>query len=68
MADQTVKKYLSIGTTFDPRYLSLDSTFKGHSIRMVRKWYDWVGMNWYCHRILVYILYSFLKFLSRILK
>ena len=29
MADQAVLKYLSIGTTFDPCYLSLDSTFKG---------------------------------------
>ena len=28
MADQTVKKYLLIGTTFNPCYLSLDSTFK----------------------------------------
>ena len=27
MADQAVLKYLSIGTTFDPCYLSLDSTF-----------------------------------------
>ena len=29
MADQAVLKYLSIDTTFDPCYLSLDSTFKG---------------------------------------
>ena len=28
MADQAVLKYLSIDTTFDPCYLSLDSTFK----------------------------------------
>jgi len=28
MADQTVKKFISIGTTFYPGYLSLDSTFK----------------------------------------
>ena len=28
MADQAVKKYLSIGTTLNPCYLSLDSTFK----------------------------------------
>ena len=27
MADQAVLKYLSIDTTFDPCYLSLDSTF-----------------------------------------
>ena len=30
MADQAVKKYLSIGTTFDPCYLLLDSTFKSN--------------------------------------
>ena len=29
MADQAVLKYLSIDTTFDPCYLSLDSTFNG---------------------------------------
>ena len=28
MADQAASNYLSIGTTFDPCYLSLDSTFK----------------------------------------
>ena len=28
MADQAVLKYLSIDTTFDPCYLSLDSNFK----------------------------------------
>ena len=28
MADQAVLKYLSIDTTFDPCYMSLDSTFK----------------------------------------
>ena len=28
MADKAVLNYLSIGTTFDPCYLLLDSTFK----------------------------------------
>ena len=32
MADQAVLKYLSIDTTFDPCYLSLDSTFKDGNI------------------------------------
>ena len=32
MADQAVLKYLSIDTTFDPCYLSLDSTFNGPKI------------------------------------
>ena len=34
MADQAVLKYLSIDTTFDPCYLSLDSTFKFKGIVM----------------------------------
>jgi len=32
MADQAVKKYISIGTTFDPCYLSLDSSFKAKDL------------------------------------
>ena len=37
MADQAVLKYLSIDTTFDPCYLSLDSTFKGEKMTKVVK-------------------------------
>ena len=37
MADQAVLKYLSIDTTFDPCYLSLDSTFKHGNF--------WTGLN-----------------------
>ena len=36
MADQAVLKYLSIDTTFDPCYLSLDSTFK---VKCLINWY-----------------------------
>ena len=35
MADQAVLKYLSIDTTFDPCYLSLDSTFKKYTFNIV---------------------------------
>ena len=45
MADQTVSKYLSIGTTFDPCYLSLDSNFKALKFRPTIKKTFPIGRN-----------------------
>ena len=44
MADQTVLKYLSIGTTFDPCYLLLDSTFNGTELCWLSYHYIWQSL------------------------
>ena len=59
MADQAVLKYLSIDTTFDPCYLSLDSTFN----KTAREDYKFFSDFW---SLRVFWVKTVLKFVGRI--
>ena len=60
MADQAVLKYLSIGTTFDPCQLPMDSTFKPPATHygLPSSWLLWL----YCSRTVLNLLGSSLLF------
>ena len=49
MADQAVLKSLTIDTTFDPCYLSLDSTFKFNSYNPIRRQFLIIRKQFPCY-------------------